>query len=172
MKSCLSTRSGREEAGAIAQRALELRNERGKWGGMAVLLTGWGALETYESALRAVGARTYALLQEGFYQRPEVVDLLIALEAIRDPMDDLSAGGVPPRSVLSVSGTRLCSSSPSRAKPPWWEWMRNAQGKGAGGTWSDGISLLTSLGELRDGYRRPSCWSSCSKIRVPGPSGP
>jgi ATP-dependent exoDNAse (exonuclease V) beta subunit len=53
-----------------------------------VLLTSWGSLETYEGALEAADIPTSALLAEGFYERREIWDLILALETLRDPRDD------------------------------------------------------------------------------------
>lgn len=83
------------EAAAIAGRihellledpSLELRD-------IAVLLTGWGAVESYERALRDAGIATYALRSSGFWERMEVQDLLLALRAIRDRSDDIALVG-------------------------------------------------------------------------------
>ena len=81
------------EARAIAARALELREAGTPWKDMALLLPGWGSLELYESALLATGVPTYALRTEGFLERREVLDLLLALQVLRDPADDLALTG-------------------------------------------------------------------------------
>jgi ATP-dependent helicase/nuclease subunit A len=78
----------KREAVAVARRMAELRDAGTRWGDMAVLLSAWGALDVYEGALRAAGVPTYALRVEGFYERREVLDVVLALEAIRDPGDD------------------------------------------------------------------------------------
>ncbi|MBK7925460.1 MAG: hypothetical protein IPJ95_17810 [Gemmatimonadetes bacterium] len=36
---------------------------------------------------------TYALRTEGFFERREVLDLLVALQVLRDPTDDLALTG-------------------------------------------------------------------------------
>lgn len=83
------------EAAAIAQRILELQREDPtlELREIAILLTGWGALGTYERALRAAGIATYALRAEGFWERAEIQDLLLALRAIRDRTDDIALVG-------------------------------------------------------------------------------
>ena len=81
------------EARAIAARALELHAAGTPWREMALLLPGWGSLERYESALAAAGVPTYALRTEGFFERREVLDLLVALQVLRDPTDDLALTG-------------------------------------------------------------------------------
>lgn len=81
------------EAHAIAARARALHAAGTPWREMALLLPGWGSLELYESALLAAGVPTYALRTEGFFERREVLDLLVALQVLRDPADDLALAG-------------------------------------------------------------------------------
>jgi ATP-dependent helicase/nuclease subunit A len=83
----------RAEAREVARRIGELRAEGVRPGEIAVLLTSWGDLEIYEAALREAGHPTYALRAEGFYECREVLDLVLALEAIRDPRDDRALFG-------------------------------------------------------------------------------
>ncbi len=81
------------EARTIAARAVALHAAGTPWREMALLLPGWGSLELYESALLAAGVPTYALRTEGFFERREVLDLLVALQVLRDPADDLALTG-------------------------------------------------------------------------------
>ena len=77
------------DARAMARRARELHDKNGvAWRDIAVLLTSWGDLSFYTEALLAEDIPLYALRTEGFYTRKEVVDVLVALEAIRSPGDD------------------------------------------------------------------------------------
>ena len=76
------------EAAAIARRACELKAQGLDWREMAVLLPAWTDTDLYEAALRRAGIPTYALRGEGFYGRREVLDLILALETLRDPRDD------------------------------------------------------------------------------------
>jgi ATP-dependent helicase/nuclease subunit A len=55
---------------------------------MAILVPTWSSLDTYTTALTAEGIPHFALLREEFYNRREVVDMLLALEVIRDPTDN------------------------------------------------------------------------------------
>jgi ATP-dependent helicase/nuclease subunit A len=78
----------RTEAAAMARRARQLHDADGiPWSEIAVLLAGWGSLDVYVDALRAEGIPTYALRGEGFWERREVLDVLVALEAVRSPAD-------------------------------------------------------------------------------------
>ena len=82
------------EAEAVAQRMLELHDTEGTdWRDMAILLTGWGALDTYAGALGQAGIPCYALRQEGFFERREILDLILALRVVRDPRDDTALLG-------------------------------------------------------------------------------
>jgi len=82
------------EAEAVAQRMLELHAAHGtNWRDMAILLTGWGALDTYAAALGRAGIPSYALRQEGFFERREILDLILALRVVRDPRDDTALLG-------------------------------------------------------------------------------
>jgi len=81
------------EAEALARRARELHDEGIAWREMAVLVPAWSGAEYYRSALERIGAPTYLRREEGFLERREVLDLLVALEAIRDPLDDRALFG-------------------------------------------------------------------------------
>lgn len=78
----------RAEAEAVARRVLELKAEGVPYRHMAALFAGMGDVAIYQQALERVGVPTYTLRGEGFYGRREVVDLILALETIRDPRDD------------------------------------------------------------------------------------
>jgi ATP-dependent helicase/nuclease subunit A len=81
------------EAEAIARRAVELNEGGVAWADMALLFSAWGAAELYQSALRRHGIPTYLLLDQGFYERREVIDQVLALQAVRDPLDDRALMG-------------------------------------------------------------------------------
>ncbi len=81
------------EAAAIARRAVAIHREGTPWREMALLLPSWGPLETYQAALEEAGVPTYALRTEGFHQRREVLDLVLALQVLRDPNDDVALAG-------------------------------------------------------------------------------
>ena len=138
----------RREAAVIAARALELRRQRGRWGGMALLLGSWTSAGIYEEALRAVGAPTYALQQEGFYRRQEVVDLLVALEAIRDPRNDIALVGFLRGPFVGVRDETLLDIALT-GPGPHWERLPEYQG-GEVALVARGLDLLRRFGALRD----------------------
>jgi len=76
------------EAAAMAQRARELHATGVRYGDMAALFAGLGSVEVYQGALERAGVPTYLLRGEGFYERREVLDLLLALRVVRNPDDD------------------------------------------------------------------------------------
>ncbi|MEO7476242.1 MAG: 3'-5' exonuclease, partial [Gemmatimonadales bacterium] len=107
------------EAAAIARRVRELLDAGARRKDMAILLTGWGSLEIYESALRAADIHTYALLAEGFYERREVLDLLLALETLRDPRDDRALLGFLRSPFVGVRDETLLDIVRQTARPVW-----------------------------------------------------
>ncbi len=138
----------RREAAVIAARALELRQQRGRWGGMALLLGSWTSAAIYEEALQAVGAPTYALQQEGFYRRQEVVDLLVALEAIRDPRNDIALFGFLRGPFVGVRDETLLELA-LQGRGPQWDRLPGYQG-GEAELVARGLALLGRFGALRD----------------------
>jgi ATP-dependent helicase/nuclease subunit A len=110
------------EAAAIARRAGEL-NARGlDWREMAVLLPVWTDADLYEAALRRAGIPTYALRGEGFYGRREVLDLILALEALRDPRDDRALLGFLRSPFVGLRDETLLDIA-RQADQPYWDYL-------------------------------------------------
>jgi ATP-dependent helicase/nuclease subunit A len=81
-------------AQALAGRLGELhQNEGFAWGDMALLFRSSIAFPVYEFALEVAGIPFLTIAGRGFYERPEIRDLLNALSAIADPTDDLALAG-------------------------------------------------------------------------------
>lgn len=81
-------------AQALAKRLRELQENEGfAWGDMALLFRSSTAFPVYESALEAAHIPFITVAGRGFYDRPEIRDLLNALAAIADPSDDLALVG-------------------------------------------------------------------------------
>lgn len=81
-------------AQALARRLHELHEKEGfAWGDMALLFRSSIAFPAYEFALEAAGIPFLTIAGRGFYERPEIRDLLNALAAIADPSDDLALVG-------------------------------------------------------------------------------
>lgn len=91
-----SAETGRAAATqALAQRLRQLHEIEGfDWGEMALLFRAASGYTAYESALEAAGIPYITIAGQGFYDRPEIRDLLNALAAIADPSDDLALAGL------------------------------------------------------------------------------
>ena len=83
----------RLEVTAVARRAKELHEAGYSWGEMAVVLRSWSLAQQYREAFEAIGAAVYSPRSSGFYEQREILDLLLALETLCDPMDDRALMG-------------------------------------------------------------------------------
>ena len=73
---------------------------------------------------------TYALLAEGFYERREVWDLVLALETVRDPRDDRALLGFLRSPFVGVKDETLLDIVRQTSRPVWSD--RPGEGRGAG----------------------------------------
>ena len=91
-----SADEGRTSAAqALAIRLHELHQDEGfAWGDMALLFRSSTAYTVYEDALEAANIPFITIAGRGFYDRPEIRDLLNMLAAIADPTDDLALVGL------------------------------------------------------------------------------
>lgn len=64
------------------------------YGDVAILCRSSGSFPAYENALENAGIPYLTISGRGFYERPEVRDILNALRAIADPQDDLAVSGL------------------------------------------------------------------------------
>ncbi|MGD8624693.1 MAG: UvrD-helicase domain-containing protein [Anaerolineae bacterium] len=87
---------GRQAAGgALANRLRKLHDlEEVDWGDVALLFRASTGFPPYEDALEAAGIPFVTVAGRGFYERPEVRDLLNALAALADPTDDVALAGL------------------------------------------------------------------------------
>jgi ATP-dependent helicase/nuclease subunit A len=87
---------GRQSAAqALANRLRELHETEGfAWGDMALLFRSSTAYTAYENAFEAANIPFVTVAGRGFYDRPEIRDLLNALAAISDPTDNLALVGL------------------------------------------------------------------------------
>ena len=121
------------EAQEVARRARALVQGGVKPKDIAILLTSWGAMETYREALRAAGLETYALRSEGFHERREVVDLLLALETVNDPNDDRALVGFLRSPFVGLKDETLLALARA-GRTPYWRGLSGLAGdSGAGG---------------------------------------
>jgi ATP-dependent helicase/nuclease subunit A len=91
-----SAEEGRATAAQVlANRLRELHQTEGfDYGEMALLFRSSTTFPVYESALEAANIPFVTVAGRGFYDRPEIRDLLNALAAIADPTDDLALLGL------------------------------------------------------------------------------
>ena len=139
------------EAGAIATRLNELHDAGTPWRDMALLLRRWTSLDTYAGALRAAGIPVYALRDDDFLETREVLDLLIALRAIRDPRDDLAVFGFLRSPFVCLRDDTLLAIAAHTRRP----FTRHVE-PGAlpeGERIAAALALLAELAELRDRVR-------------------
>ncbi len=118
----------RIEAEAMANRARELNEEGVGWGDMAVLLAGWGDVEKYRKALERVGARCYILRVEGFYERQEVLDAIVALTAVHEPFDDRALFGFLRGPFVGLKDESLFGIAEAIGGTPYWRKMSRGRG--------------------------------------------
>jgi ATP-dependent helicase/nuclease subunit A len=82
-------------ARALAGRLAELHSGNDlDYGQMAILCRAAGSFQFYEDALDEEGIPYLTVAGKGFYERPEIRDLLNALQAVADPHDDLALVGL------------------------------------------------------------------------------
>ena len=87
---------GRQAAAtALARRLAELHREEGLgWGEVACLFRATAQFPAYEEAFEQAHIPYVTVAGAGFYDRPEVRDLLNALRALAHPTDDLAMAGL------------------------------------------------------------------------------
>lgn len=100
------------ESGDIALDAQdEESNERRRrtlnYGDIAILCRASTSFPHYENALEQAGIPYLTIAGRGFYDRPEVRDLLNALTALSDPTDDLALAGLLRSPAIGLSDMAL-----------------------------------------------------------------
>jgi ATP-dependent exoDNAse (exonuclease V) beta subunit len=84
-------------AEALTGHLVEIVNTEGssiKFGDIAILCRASTSFSAYESALDQAGVPYLTVAGRGFYDRPEIRDLLNMLQAVSDPIDDLALTGL------------------------------------------------------------------------------
>lgn len=103
--------SGQVEVG-VGARARPLA-----YGDIAILCRASTSFGPYEDALEAAGVPYLTVAGRGFYHRPEIRDLLNALQALADPSDDLALAGLLRSPALALSDAALYRLRRSRPTP-------------------------------------------------------
>jgi len=95
-------------ASALAERLYILRREeRFEWSDIALLFRASTAFVFYETALEQAGIPFVTIAGRGFYNRPEIRDLLNALAALSDPTDHLALAGLLRSPAFALSDADL-----------------------------------------------------------------
>jgi ATP-dependent helicase/nuclease subunit A len=137
------------EAEALARRARELHASGIEWKQMAVLVPAWSGAEYYRAALARIGAPTYLRREEGFLERREVLDLIVALEAIRDPLDDRALLGFLRSPFVGLEDQTLYAIRRQAGDGPCWPALENVT-VGEGERLQFGRDLLARHVAVRD----------------------
>ena len=96
-------------ARALAERLHQLKEEEQikKWDEVALLFRAATGFPFYEEALEDAGIPFVTVAGRGFYDRPEIRDLVNILRALADPMDDLSFAGLLRSPAFGLSDAAL-----------------------------------------------------------------
>lgn len=107
-------------ARALTERLLQLKEELQitNWDEVALLFRASTGFPYYEEALEDSGIPFVTVAGKGFYDRPEIRDLVNILHALADPMDDLSFAGLlrSPAFGMSDDGLYILH----KEKQPFW----------------------------------------------------
>jgi ATP-dependent helicase/nuclease subunit A len=109
----------RLEIPVVASRIQKLVSAGTPAGDIAILLSAWAPAEGYRDALAALGIRSWMLRNEGYYERREVLDCVVALRAVLDPLDDLSLFGFLRGPMVGVKDETLLAIA-RQTRPPYW----------------------------------------------------
>jgi ATP-dependent exoDNAse (exonuclease V) beta subunit len=113
---------------ALAFRLLELLDSSSLTADdIAILCRSSSSFIAYENALEHAGLPFLTVAGRGFYQRPEIRDVLNALQAVTDPGDDLALAGLLRSPVIGVSDAALFWLAQHRAdgRPSLWSVLHN-----------------------------------------------
>ncbi len=138
---------GREAAAAaLARRLHALHHEADfAWSDMALLFRASSGFAVYEDALERAGIPFVTIAGRGFYDRPEIRDVLNALAAIHDPTDDLALAGLLRSPAIGLSDAALyhLRFAEGSDKPrPLWEALKISE------VFEDFGSLIAELHDL------------------------
>lgn len=110
-------------AAALARRLVRLHEEEGlAWREVACLFRATTNFALYEEAFERAGIPYVTVAGSGFYERPEVRDLLNALRALAQPTDDLAMAGLlrsPAIGLADASLYRLRRGPRDELRPLW-----------------------------------------------------
>jgi ATP-dependent helicase/nuclease subunit A len=91
----------------LARRLLDLREQKVSWDDVALLFRASSGFSAYEDALERAGIPFVTVAGRGFYNRPEIRDLLNILRALANPWDDLAMAGLLRSPAFGLSDAAL-----------------------------------------------------------------
>lgn len=95
-------------AAGLAERLHQLQaGGQIEWQDVALLFRASTAFGVYEDALEQAGIPFVTIAGRGFYDRPEIRDLLNALAALADPTDDLALAGLLRSPAIGLSDSAI-----------------------------------------------------------------
>jgi ATP-dependent helicase/nuclease subunit A len=96
-------------ARALAKRLLELHQagQIQRWDDVALLFRASTGFPVYETAFEETGIPFVTVAGQGFYNRPEIRDVLNLLRALADPWDDLAMAGLLRSPAFGLSDAAL-----------------------------------------------------------------
>lgn len=101
------------------------------YGDVAILCRASTSFSAYEDALERAGVPFLTVAGRGFYGRPEIRDLLNALQALADPTDDLALVGLLRSPAFALSDAalfRLCQERDQAEEAvPLWDVLRETE---------------------------------------------
>jgi len=111
-------------ARALAARLAELKacGQMRSWDEAALLFRASTGFEAYENAFEEAGIPFVTVAGRGFYDRPEIRDVLNLLRALADPANDLAMAGLLRSPAFGLSDSALYQLRMQAEKPmPYWE---------------------------------------------------
>jgi len=125
------------------------------YGHIAILCRASTSFGAYEDALERAGVPFLTVAGRGFYTRPEVRDLLNALQALADPTDDLALAGLLRSPAMALSDAalyELCEQC--RSGGPAVSLWEALQGPVDGLRGDDGLRAMRAVGIIDDLHQR------------------
>ena len=112
----------RAEARLLARRIDELIRAGTAAEDIAILFRAGGAVRVYETALADLGHATLTAAGGGFYERPEVLDLVCYVRALANPLDELALFGVLASPLCGLDADALATlalRAKEQGRAPW-----------------------------------------------------
>ncbi len=123
------------------------------YGDIAILCRSSGSFAVYEDALDDAGLPYLTVAGRGFYDRPEIRDLLNALRALADPTDDLALVGLLRSPVMGLSDLALHWLGERRRElgtAGWWSALQACAGDLPGEAGGQALRAVKIVGELHE----------------------